>query len=58
MKRLCPENLVELKGSDIKSKYPETLTYDDNTGVIFDKSGGIVFAHKAVRTIQVQLMLE
>lgn len=56
MKRLCPENLIELKGSDIKSKYPETLMYDDNCGVVFDKSGGVLFAHKAVNTIQVRLI--
>lgn len=52
MKRLCPENLVVLTGKDIKSKYPSTLRYSEETGVMFDKSGGVVFAHKAVRTIQ------
>lgn len=52
LKRLSPEHLVELSGKDVKSKYPTTLNYDENCGFLFDKSGGVIYAHKAVRTIQ------
>ena len=55
MKRLCPENLVEFTCADVKAKFSKTLNCDENCGIIFDKSGGMVFASKAVKTVQVFL---